>query len=348
MQGLTEELSRKIAALGLVATLFVVSIHVAYSPKLGSAGFWFYYLIGGEGLANVAVPYFFVVSGFMLARHVDVAGWWRKETVKRLRTLLIPYLLWNLIYWSVFYLPKIISGQIRLTFCGDGGIGKALGLLPFYSPIISHLWFVRSLMLLVLFSVLLVWMCRTKRIGLLALAVAMIFYFVAPSLYRHYDDWENWFAVKSFLQGIFYFTVGIYLCYHPVTIEHPKWMGGVAFIFGVVLFALRHMLPIIEFQVECAAIAFSLIGIWLLLPVLTFPKWLTACSFPIYCLHIFPSAIFVVLARHVFGLTSSDATTTSCGIYILGIWFVWTTSLGLVLMIRKYIPRFSKIAFGGR
>lgn len=351
---LSETLSKKISAIGLLGTILVVSIHVSYKPELGSFGWWFHNVMGGPGLASIAVPYFFAVSGFMLARHADVMGWWKKECRKRLRTLLVPYLVWNALYWSIFYLPKIITGKSAFSLGGDRGLYRVLGLYPLLCPIISHLWFVRCLMLCAICSFFIVWLCRCKSVGWGYVLVMVITYFTIPVLYKNYDDWSNWFVVMSTLKGFTYFSLGMYLCYHPIVVNRPKLVGGIAFLIGITLFCIRCQGTCLAidgfpyYQLECGAIAFSLAGVWLLWPGWTFPKWMTSAAFPIYCMHIFSQAAFVGTARRMFGIADTNATTSLLSVYLVEIAFVWAASMGITLFLRRYLPWFAKIAFGGR
>ena len=44
------------------------------------------------GFCCLAVPFFFMVSGYFPARHFDETGWWIRETGMRMQSLPVPYL----------------------------------------------------------------------------------------------------------------------------------------------------------------------------------------------------------------------------------------------------------------
>ena len=95
-QGISQEISQKIKNMSLLCALLVVSIHVSWPQEPLSAG-WFLSIAIKEGYARIAVPFFFVVSGFLLAGHFDEEKWWHHEVGKRVRTLVVPFLIWSLV-----------------------------------------------------------------------------------------------------------------------------------------------------------------------------------------------------------------------------------------------------------
>ena len=88
-----EELRNQITLCSYVLTVFVIWLH-AGEPLISS--------IPGQ----IAVPGFFILSGFLLFYHSPEAGegWLKEKLKRRVRTLLIPYLSWNLIYFLIYLL----------------------------------------------------------------------------------------------------------------------------------------------------------------------------------------------------------------------------------------------------
>ena len=70
-------LSNKIYNMGVVCAMLVVLLHIF--PKVKAWSFtWCVDRFISDGLGRAAVPYFFVVSGFLLVRHVNEEGWWKR------------------------------------------------------------------------------------------------------------------------------------------------------------------------------------------------------------------------------------------------------------------------------
>ena len=158
---LDRKTSERIKAIGFVCALMVVAIHCAAIPKGwwdGSVDIpkWIVALqaLGTDTLARLAVPWFFVISGFFLVKGIrDVGendgccrlcglfGWWRSSVAKRMLTLGVPYLLWNLIY----YLFKIVTGKYGFEgwHCFDQLIGYDLHNVP----ACGQFWYLRNILL---------------------------------------------------------------------------------------------------------------------------------------------------------------------------------------------------------
>lgn len=106
-----ENTSKKISVLSTVAAVLIVCLHV---PKTNEMGFQrFVESFVGTYFGAVAVPFFFVVSGFLLGKHTDEAGWYRAALVKRIKTLLLPYLICCVILGSIGNLNSFIANIVH-------------------------------------------------------------------------------------------------------------------------------------------------------------------------------------------------------------------------------------------
>ena len=136
---LTQSLSNKFANMSFVCAVLVVGQHVMRVHSWHSPS-WFAFQFVDLGIARIAVPYFFLASGYFLAGHVGEDGWHKRALVKRLFSLVMPFLVWNFAY------------LICLNHFTFASVVRALGLNPFMSPELGVTWYVRSLLLLVLIS----------------------------------------------------------------------------------------------------------------------------------------------------------------------------------------------------
>lgn len=71
---LTDEMSNKISNMSFLCAVFVAIIH-SQAP-----GLWGDFL--KEGICRVAVPFFFIVSGYFLSRHFNDDSWYIRELKK--------------------------------------------------------------------------------------------------------------------------------------------------------------------------------------------------------------------------------------------------------------------------
>jgi surface polysaccharide O-acyltransferase-like enzyme len=115
-----------------------------------------------QGLARLAVPLFFLISGYLFFANFK----WSQQTYgkkvrSRIRTLLIPFLFWNLLGLTVAALfqafPSVnivpyftVENTPIAQFTALDYFNAILGLQ--WYPVAYHFWFIRDLMLLVLMA----------------------------------------------------------------------------------------------------------------------------------------------------------------------------------------------------
>ena len=142
------------------------------------------------GLSLIAVPAFFFISGYLFFRNVNH---WNKENYveklkKRMRSLLIPYLLWNILciplvcfstYFEHFSQAPLLAVQEYLSsirwlhiFWDQTvttlDIPNLLGFHAIYvAPLLGTMWYVRDLIIMVVPSPL-VWLLikKTRKYGI--------------------------------------------------------------------------------------------------------------------------------------------------------------------------------------
>jgi len=87
------QVSHKLRVIALVAMWFVVLQHACYVMPV----IWFRDVVS-LGLADFPVPYFMIVSGFFLMKRYDASvSWYRSEILKRVRSLVVPLVIWTMI-----------------------------------------------------------------------------------------------------------------------------------------------------------------------------------------------------------------------------------------------------------
>ncbi len=168
--------SRKLRVLSCVLILLVLYIHSFYNEAIGTKYASFAQMfMGGGGLANIAVPMFFVFSGFLFFSGIQTAKDCFPKIRKRVQSLIIPYVLWNIIFvlWYVVLqnLPGI-AGMINSDIITEITRGSVLENLYtiFVAPVAFQLWFLRDLIIIVLFSPLIYyWIKYTRWYGTLAI-----------------------------------------------------------------------------------------------------------------------------------------------------------------------------------
>lgn len=90
--------TKKIKVLSSVLILLVLYIHSFYNEAIGTKYASFVQVfLGNGGVSNVAVPMFFAISGVLFFNGVTSIKDCFPKIKKRIKSLLIPYVIWNII-----------------------------------------------------------------------------------------------------------------------------------------------------------------------------------------------------------------------------------------------------------
>lgn len=335
MQVVDTKLSNKIRNMGFVCSLLVVLIHI-WHPQTGSASWWIYEL---TSFREIAVPYFFVASGYLLAGHVGESDWWHRALRQRVYSLLIPYFIWSVLWVAaVFFCHLLVdwewSKHLNLT--------DLFGLNPFRPPAPEHLWYLRSLMFLVVISPVLVKILKWKPFLILGIALVNIFFY-RGNAYGTYGYLVDRTMAAGF---VFYFLLGLTLRLEVVKITSlPKIKISVAICVAVVLWIASHIIAVSSGRLTSMVLPLTqmttllcLYACWLLIPSIEWPQWLTSLAFPIYLSHW----TFIQLGvNKIF----SNATPISL---LMKITVALTGSVVFAMVIKKILNGYSKWFFGGR
>ena len=160
---MTAYMSDKLRVLSFLSIILVIYGHMFYTEGTDMPGLNIVESFFCQGICLLAVPLFFVISGylFFLRCPNGVNSIWPKIR-KRGKTLLMPYLLMNTVALLFYIVLNLIIDRVSalsnvvnfriLQSMQEIGVGKAL--LGFYwtDPVAFQLWFVRDLMVVVLFS----------------------------------------------------------------------------------------------------------------------------------------------------------------------------------------------------
>ena len=209
--------SNKIANAGVMAVSFVVAIHVAGRSYDTRGVMWFWEHFVHYGICLIAVPAFFTISGYFLARHANEDGWWWKECHKRIQTLFVPYLSCAIMYALLVLIASLSTNVQQGRALGIERFGlmywlKAIGCLPYAWPQLVPLWYLRALMLFVVISPLVVWYVRRFKVAGLAilwsLSLLVGFCSVVPTRF-------SLFLTKFVgVSGLLYFGFGMHLRFY--------------------------------------------------------------------------------------------------------------------------------------
>lgn len=163
-----EHLSKRINIIKFISIVLVVYIH-AQQTVIVNAGYFSNYFVTliSNGLARSAVPLYFMVSGFLFYK-IKMPSL-TEFYIKKTRTLLVPYIIWNVIIASAILIFSFFFGiSFNVGISADSLFDMHLYnfisiVFGFHGePISYQMWFVRDLIIIFIFSPLLNKLsCRT-------------------------------------------------------------------------------------------------------------------------------------------------------------------------------------------
>lgn len=328
-------------ALKVLMILFVIFIHEnPILEKNGEIVMWWHSVV------VVAVPVFFTLSGYFFFRGMEVMTLkvYKKKLATRLRTLLLPYLIWNCMPILIVVVENLYSIILRGKSTNDmfsflrglwnGGIwhiwwDKTSGSYPFDSP----LWYVRDLMILCILSPL--FFAFIRKIGWLFPLTTGVLCLVPLS-----------FPVGFSSTGIFFFSLGSIFAIKGLTMDAIGGSRIYVYFIAICSFFLCntidiYFLHIIFIMSSCYA--------WILL--------FYQLSGPIIKrIATFSETVFFVLALHNIIVLANVGKVLDCiltgDLHYISYWIAPFITLSvcilLYFLLKKIMPQTMSFLCGGR
>lgn len=265
-------------------SLFVVWVH-SYNAELylGKTAsmetvYRFQHLIG-DGIGQVAVPGFFMISAYLFYRNFTwdkLMGKWNS----RIRSVLVPFIVWNFIY----YIGYVIGS--RLPWMSDV-VGK--GVIPFnlsaaVDAVINYtynyvFWYLYQLILLILLAPVIYGVLKNMAVGVGFQILVWVMLGLGVQL------------PELNLDALAYYSFAAFLAIHGRGIVEAAWNGrrglaGAGMLAGSVIafwYGLREAAPVFFVLSRVSAV----VGLWLLVPewVTVEPKRFMENNFFLYATH---------------------------------------------------------------
>lgn len=188
-------------------------------------------LLISQILVKVAMPVFFIMSGYLFFANVDVWNFkvYKTKIWRRIKTLLIPYLIWNLLMaiklkafsWSMFWVYWEPAG-VQIDWFGKEQLMTAPANMP--------LWFLRDLMTISLLTPIIYILIR--KLGLWLMGLLTILYL--SGIYA--------FIPGLSVYAIYFFTFGAFLSIRKmdlvaslIRVEIPAYVLSLLFAISMLL-----------------------------------------------------------------------------------------------------------------
>lgn len=349
--------SKTISFLRFPLIAFVIIVHsdiASFAPLIDVDSTPIYYYLQqfiALFFSKVAVILFFFFSGYLFFLKVNEFNKkiYIQKIKNRSKTLLIPYLFWNLIVFVVyaiaqFLFPAILPGEPISDYSISDWLQSFWSSSELRdgttSPLNRPLWYVRDLMVTVLCSPLIYLLIRyLKFIGIGILGILWLF--DVPS-----------FVGFSF-EAFFFFSLGAWYGINKKNFlpKHitGKWLIGacVAYLIMAIFIILVNSSSIVgRLMVVYRAVLYLFITAYFVSRGSWKPNHLLAeSSFFLYCYHgVVMTAIKSIIISLLTPISDISLVVTRLLICVV----VVVIGIAIYWLLRKYLPRFTAIITGGR
>ncbi len=301
-----------------------------------------------QGICRVAVPLFFSISGYLFFLKTQGSiNEFISKLQKRVKTILIPYLFWSVLWFLIFMVLQSIpelSVFFNKKLIVNCSTAEKMNTI-FLSPIPYQLWFLRDLMLLSILSPLLFYLLKSIKFGFLILIFLIWFFDINLAILSN--------------ESLFFFILGSFISIHYdkillIKFEKKAWLYFSVWIIIIVIKTLilhfqHEFITLLTFLHKISVI-FGILAIWSLYDRIVLKLKKTSdlkymnYSFFIYLFHE-PMLQFVKKA--LFYITN-NSELMSLIIYILAPVLVIFICLGVGTLLKRTIPRFYLFICGGR
>ena len=299
----------------------------------------------GEGLGQMAVPGFFLVSAYLFYRRFDWSAL-RRKWESRIHSVLIPYFLWNFLYYMAYVAATRLPTVARLLgkdpiLVGGEQLVRAV-LFYGYNPVFWYLY--QLILLIALAPAVYLLMRRNITAAITMVGLAFMIY-------------KGWAFPQLNADALFYYSAAAWAALHreregrfaesgrigdwAVCAGVLAFLGAAAMLFG------RPGMPLYNNPLRTVLIRFVMAsGAWMLVslaPLPAAPDW-TKNNFFLYAVHF----AFVRLINKAGAKLLPQAAAAPLAVFLVMPMLVAVFSWGLTRVLVRYTPRVYGVLAGGR
>ena len=351
--------SRAFSFLRFPLIVAVIVIHcnlLVKNPELEAKPVFYFLFFVTMKLVCLAVPLFFLMSGYLFFKegYLDCESY-KKKLARRVQTVLIPYLLWNVVYLVILGLMQLIKPdtlfilhkhiaefrwQDFLWIFWD--ISQITGLVDDQRAcLVGAFWFLQCLFVLFLVSPIIYIVIKYLRH--LTLLLIGVFYFT---------------DLIPILPGIHYNAITFYMLGAYLSIMRIDFMGIVKRIPVYVDLLMIMIAVLISYHLRDNELVYKVTDVLLYVAVfgivayiiekwqLRENKYLVSSVFFVFAIHRLFSAFLMTVSSHVVPSIENDFVLY--GYYLLMVLLTVVLSLSVYQIALKLVPKTTAILNGHR
>ena len=302
-----------------------------------------------EGFCRVTVPLFFILAGyfFFLGFQWSVENYGTKLRA-RIFSLLIPFLFWNLLVLGLFAIAQSIPAT-RILFSGDHTFVSNFGVYDYFNTIFGidqnpaayQFWFIRDLMLMVIFSPVYYFMLKMAPNFFLAITIALFYFYAWPFL--HPDGT----ALAFFYMGGYFATQNLSLFKFD---QYGPIMTG-AYLPIVLTDAATKGMLVSPYVHQAGVLLGTFVALYLTKFALqnektkSFLMWAASASFFVYAAH---EPFLTTMKKVLYKIFMPSSDFAIIVLYFANPIFVIFACTTAFIILKRLFPKFVTVISGGR
>ena len=344
----------------LIFAVLIIHTYITDQPSIGGQvlipsgalpAFDTYEYIIRICIAELAVPVFFLISGFLFFYKVDFnVDSYINKIKRRFKSLVVPYFLWNFIYLiymalAQYFVPSLASPDRKMII--DYNLWELLDSfwhfdgVSYGGPIYGPLWFIRDLIVISILTPLFYYLI--KYYNSLFISVLIVLYV-----------WGVGLLIPGLgIIGILFFCFGASFSIKGSSIISIPSKSFFSLLFLGLLFLIVDVI----FRGESYHLYIHRLFIisWSVILPVTVSKittlkknnrilFLAECSFFVYVTHRF----FITVPNKIWALIIPVNTFTACCALIIIPLLVSSFCISLYLLMKRIFPKLTSVLIGGR
>lgn len=345
----------------------VVLIHAYLYPFDISSGEYGYTLMGGiqyflsQVIGRGCTSIFFCFSGFLFFYNIDVFSFhtYSCKVKRRFKTLVIPYLIWNLLFLLAYslaqiFLPNMMHGglvqginKMLYQYTFHDWIAVLFGSNHYRFPCNFPLWYLRDLFIVVLCSPIL-YKCL-KVSNNIGRQWGSVLFLITLGVLWILKVWEGIPQTRAF----FFFSMGAYFSINNKNIILQKQAGIVLTAFFILLASIQMIFPAYLYINYIHRIA-QIVEVYVVIfwasrylyskQINLDSAWLKS-SLMIYVYHVFP---LIAIQRILYVFLPTDNQFWALAIYLGSTLLVVLMGVLINMFIHRYFPKTTAFILGER
>ena len=294
-------------------------------------------------IPRISVPLFFFISGFLFFLKSDSFSFsqYKQKIHRRVRSILIPYIIWNLLAVFFYIVKKNMAGESCDLALTDW-ILAFWNFKGMYTPACLPFWFIRDLMVLFILSPIIY-----KAIKVLRVYALLILTGCWLSLF-----WVHLFELNCI--SVYFFTLGAYASINHVNfiyIAHQcsLWCKVIFLLSGFgILFSMQYDWSVYLLNINILAgliCCIDLVSSLIRANKCKVNHFLESSTFFVFAFHII---LLDILVNWVGKIAIPQSDLALILVYIAIPTFTVLTCLFVFYFLQKFFPRMTAVITGGR